>query len=67
MPARTATRTAPAPRPAAAFTLPPIVRAARSFGIRFVGLFCGAGGSSTGLVEAGPRSWPDCGQGVVEA
>jgi DNA (cytosine-5)-methyltransferase 1 len=53
MPAQTATRTEPAPHPAAAFTLPPIVRAARSLGIRFVDLFCGAGGSSTGLVEAG--------------
>lgn len=36
-----------------AFTAPPLARPARSLGIRFVDLFCGAGGSSTGLVEAG--------------
>jgi DNA (cytosine-5)-methyltransferase 1 len=37
------------------FTAPLIVRAARDLGIEFVDLFCGAGGSSTGLVLAGYR------------
>ena len=38
-----------------AFTSPLIVHAARDLGIEFVDLFCGAGGSSTGLVLAGYR------------
>lgn len=51
MPARTLTRAVREQPAAPALTLPPIART--SNGIRFVDLFCGAGGSSTGLVEAG--------------
>jgi DNA (cytosine-5)-methyltransferase 1 len=36
-----------------AFSLPPALRAAKRLGIEFIDLFCGAGGSSTGLVLAG--------------
>jgi DNA (cytosine-5)-methyltransferase 1 len=38
-----------------AFTPPLIARGVRDLGIEFVDLFCGAGGSSTGLVLAGYR------------